>query len=77
MELRSALDGFDEHLVLEGLDQVPKRTERHGFDGGLDGRRSRGQDDGNVEVVCTDDAKQLDAAHLGHLHVRDDDIERM
>ena len=66
-----------QQIDVERLAQVVARAEPHRFDGRLGGRERRDHDPEDVLVDLLRGAEHVDAAQIGHLDVRDQQIHRL
>ena len=83
----AAVDGFPpvakgvqcqlETFISKGLDEVIRNTQTHKC---LNGRSIVGRGDHNnirIHALSPEGTQQLQAAHLGHVHIQDDQIHRI
>ena len=68
-------DGHHDLFVLEGLEDVVEGAFFHGRDGFFHGAESGHDDHGQVRVELLQFFQELDAAHLGHLHIGEDQVQ--
>ena len=66
-----------EQIDVERLAQVVARAETHRFDGGVGRRERRDHDAEDVLIDLLRGAQHVDAAQIGHLDVRDQQIDRL
>ena len=68
-------DGHQDLIVFKGLQDVVEGPLLHGGDGLLHGAEGGHDDHRQVRIKAVQLLQEFDAAHLGHLHVRQDQVQ--
>ena len=68
-------DGHQDLFVFEGLQDVVEGPFLHGGDGLFHGAEGGHDDHRQVRIEPVQLIQEFDAAHLGHLHVRQDQVQ--
>ena len=68
-------DGHQDLFVFEGLEDVIEGPFFHGRDRFFHGAEGGHDDHRQVRVEAVQFVQELDAAHLGHLHVGEDEVQ--
>ena len=74
LAVQAALHDVDDLLDLEGLEDVVVGAPLHRLDGRLDRAEPRHDDGQHRDALFEDALDQLEAAHVGHLQVRDHQV---
>jgi hypothetical protein len=72
--LQGTTDAQEELVFLKGLEDVVVGAPANGFQGGRDVVDGGNHDDRDFGVVLAEPIEELDAVHLGHDHVAEDEI---
>ena len=68
-------DGHQDFFILEGLEDVIEGAFFHGRDRFFHGAERGHDDHRQIRVEALQLVQELDAAHLGHLHVGEDEVQ--
>ncbi len=70
-------DSMEKLVLLEGFEDVVIGTAANGLKRGGDIVDGGDHDDGDFRVETAEPVKELDAIHLGHDHVAEDEVRRL
>ncbi len=74
LAIEAALHDVHDLLDLERLEDVVVGAALHGLDGRLDGAEARHDDGQHGQALLGDLLDELEAAHVGHLEIRDHEV---